>query len=188
MDSHDRRFLLNFTTFIACLALLAVGFLVIASQLAQGSGDENFKTSALAEQRAETRLEPVGQVRVTGSKALASSMSAAQAASASSAPAVVLNTPQAVHHLMVGQGCFACHAIHHKLVGPAYAWVAYRYRHDISAAVVKLAHKIISGGAGYWNPWTGGIAMPAHPNVTLAEAEAMARWVLAHHPIAPPKP
>lgn len=182
MDSHDRRFLQNFALFIAVLALFAVGFLYLAGQIAQRSGDENFKNSRLAEAHAYARLKPVGVVRLEGSSAVTHPVATVTVSTTAD------NTPQAVHHLMVGQGCFACHAIHSKLVGPAYAWVAYHYRHDVSVAVVKLAHKIISGGTGYWNPWTGGIAMPAHPALTLAQAEAMARWVLARHPIAPPKP
>lgn len=93
----------------------------------------------------------------------------------------------AVHALMKQQGCFVCHAVDAKIVGPAYAWVAYHYRGDKNA-VVYLADKIIHGGAGVWNPWTGGIPMPPHPNLTLAQAEAMARWVLARKPVAPPKP
>ena len=93
----------------------------------------------------------------------------------------------AVHALMKQQGCFVCHAVDAKIVGPAYAWVAYHYRGD-KTAVLHLADKIIHGGVGVWNPWTGGIPMPPHPNLTLAQAEAMARWVLARKPIAPPKP
>jgi cytochrome c len=93
----------------------------------------------------------------------------------------------AIKSLMNTQGCFACHAVDMKIVGPAYAWVAYRFAHR-KGAVAMLAHKIMAGGAGEWNPWTGGIAMPPHPTLTLAQAEAMARWVLAQKPIAPPKP
>lgn len=93
----------------------------------------------------------------------------------------------AIKAQMNAQGCFACHAVNMKIVGPAYSWVAYRFAHQ-KGAVAKLAHKIISGGAGEWNAWTGGIAMPPHPNLTLAEAEAMARWVLSQKPVAPPPP
>ncbi|MHB1543388.1 MAG: c-type cytochrome [Gammaproteobacteria bacterium] len=93
----------------------------------------------------------------------------------------------AIKSQMNTQGCFACHAANMKIVGPAYGWVAYRFAHQ-KGAVQKLAHKIITGGAGEWNAWTGGIAMPPHPNLSLAQAEAMARWVLAQKPIAPPPP
>ena len=93
----------------------------------------------------------------------------------------------AVKAQMNAQGCFACHAVDMKIVGPAYSWVAYRFAHQ-KGAVEKLAHKIIAGGAGEWNAWTGGIAMPPHSNLSLAQAEAMARWVLAQKPVAPPPP
>lgn len=88
---------------------------------------------------------------------------------------------------MTDAGCFACHAVTYKLVGPAYGWVAYVFAKK-PGAKVKLAQKIITGGAGRWNSWTGGIPMPPHPQLTLAEAEKMASWVLAQHPLAPPKP
>ncbi|MHB8253739.1 MAG: c-type cytochrome [Acidiferrobacter sp.] len=88
---------------------------------------------------------------------------------------------------MTAAGCFACHAVNAKVVGPAYGWVAYKFAHK-PGAKVELAHKIIAGGAGRWNAWTGGIPMPPHPELTLGQAEQMASWVLAQKPIAPPKP
>jgi cytochrome c len=88
---------------------------------------------------------------------------------------------------MTNAGCFACHAVTHKVVGPAYSWIAYTFAKK-PGAKMTLAHKIIFGGAGRWNPWTGGIPMPPHPQLSLAQAEKMASWVLAQHPVAPPKP
>ncbi|HUW98421.1 MAG TPA: c-type cytochrome [Acidiferrobacter sp.] len=95
-------------------------------------------------------------------------------------------SPQ-THAAMVNEGCFACHAVSHKLVGPAYSWVAYVFAHKPNAAV-RLAHKIINGGGGRWDAWTGGIPMLPHPELTLAQAEQMADWVLAQKPVAPPTP
>ncbi len=100
--------------------------------------------------------------------------------------AFAAGSPQ-VKQAMTSAGCFACHAVANKIVGPAYGWVAYHYRGKPGAAVY-LAHKIISGGTGYWNPWTGGVPMVPHPTLSLAQAEQMANWVLAQKPIAPPKP
>jgi len=88
---------------------------------------------------------------------------------------------------MTGAGCFACHAVSQKVVGPAYSWVSYKFAHK-PGATKELAHRIIAGGAGRWNAWTGGIPMPPHPELTLAQAEKMANWVLAQKPVAPPKP
>lgn len=87
--------------------------------------------------------------------------------------------------MMTQHGCFACHAVSHKVVGPAYSWVAFRYKGDKNA-VKMLAEKVIKGGSGHWNKLTGGIPMP--PNaLTMAQAEEAVKWVLSRKPVAPPK-
>ena len=89
--------------------------------------------------------------------------------------------------MMTEAGCFACHAVDHKLVGPAYEWVAYRYKGD-KGAVKKLAEKVLKGGAGNWNAYTGGIPMSPNPSLGMAKAEEMVEWVLEQKPVEPPKP
>jgi cytochrome c len=71
------------------------------------------------------------------------------------------------------KNCMACHALDKKLVGPAYKDVAAKYAKDKDAAK-KLAEKIIKGGSGVWGP----VPMPANTQVTPAEAETLAKWVL----------
>jgi cytochrome c len=185
MDLQDRKFLQTFSIFVLALLVIAVVLLFLANGLAVQSRDEKFGGSRLAERQAYARLRPVGQVSLA-SKVSPTAVAATPVTTAGQGPA--LKTPVEIRHFMTAQGCFACHAIDSKVVGPAYAWVAYRFRGLVAAATVKLAHKIIAGGVGYWSPWTGGIAMPAHPQLTLAQAEAMARWVLSQHPLAPPQP
>ena len=75
--------------------------------------------------------------------------------------------------LAQAKNCMACHAVDHKVVGPAYKDVAIKYKGD-KAAVDKLAAKIIKGGAGVWGP----VPMPANAQVTEAEAKTLAAWVL----------
>ena len=70
--------------------------------------------------------------------------------------------------------CMACHAVDKKLVGPAYKDVAAKYASD-GDAVGKLATKIMKGGVGAW----GQIPMPANPQVSQAEAETLAKWVMS---------
>jgi cytochrome c len=67
----------------------------------------------------------------------------------------------------------ACHAIDKKLVGPAYKDVAAKYAKDKDAAK-RLADKIVKGGSGVWGP----VPMPANTQVSPAEAETLAKWVL----------
>ncbi len=71
------------------------------------------------------------------------------------------------------KNCMACHAVDKKLVGPAYKDVAAKYAKD-KDAYKKLAEKIIKGGSGVWGP----VPMPANTQVSPAEAETLAKWVL----------
>ena len=76
--------------------------------------------------------------------------------------------------LATSKNCLACHAVDKKLVGPAYKDVAAKYAGDKTAAD-KLATKIQKGGAGVW----GVVPMPANPQVSEAEAQKLAAWVLS---------
>jgi cytochrome c len=182
VDLEDRKFLFSFALVLGTLVAIAVIAIFLALGLQRASGDAHFSRGRLAQHLAYERVAPIAHVAVAGG-------TSATATRAKTTPSYIDGgaVPKNIHGFMTGQGCFACHAVDTKVVGPAYAWVAYHYRGD-KTAVLHLAHKIIHGGAGVWNPWTGGIAMPAHPELSLAQAEAMARWVLARHPIAPPHP
>jgi cytochrome c len=67
----------------------------------------------------------------------------------------------------------SCHAIDQKLIGPSYRSVAARYAGDKDAEA-RLAKKIREGGSGVWGP----LVMPENPDVSAAEAERLAHWVL----------
>jgi cytochrome c len=74
--------------------------------------------------------------------------------------------------LAASRNCMACHAVDRKLVGPAFKAVAARYAGQNMTDA--LAAKIVKGGAGAWGP----VPMPANPQVSPAEAKALATWVL----------
>ncbi|WP_029049317.1 c-type cytochrome [Cupriavidus sp. amp6] len=71
-------------------------------------------------------------------------------------------------------GCFACHGMQSKLVGPGFAEVAAKFKGD-SQAAGRLAKKIREGGKGAWGP----VPMPAHGNLGEADAKQLAEWVLS---------
>ena len=71
-------------------------------------------------------------------------------------------------------GCFSCHGMVHKQVGPGFAQVAERYRRD-PAMPAQLAAKIRSGSVGAW----GRVIMPRQAKVTEADAQMLAQWVLS---------
>lgn len=75
--------------------------------------------------------------------------------------------------LAKAKNCMACHAVDKKLVGPSYKDVSAKYGTD-KDAVAKLSKKIREGGTGVW----GQVPMPANPQVSDAEAQTLAKWVL----------
>lgn len=76
--------------------------------------------------------------------------------------------------------CFACHAIDHKVVGPAYDAVAKRYAGQGDAVIDKLVQKVIKGGSGNW----GSIPMTPHPNLPPARVRTIVEWILSLNPAA----
>jgi cytochrome c len=76
--------------------------------------------------------------------------------------------------LIEGSDCKTCHNEGVKTIGPAYLDVAKKY--EFTEANVKiLADKVIKGGAGVW----GEVAMNAHPDLMLPDAEKMVSYVLS---------
>jgi cytochrome c len=75
--------------------------------------------------------------------------------------------------LAKAKNCTACHAVDKKLIGPALNAIGAKYAAD-KDAVANLSTKVLKGGVGAW----GNIAMPANPQVSPAEAEALVKWIL----------
>lgn len=92
----------------------------------------------------------------------------------------------ATEEAMRKSDCMTCHLVDKKLIGPAYSWVAYRYKDD-KDAVEKLAATIKKGGMGNWNAYTGGVPMTPHPQLSDETIRSMVLWVLNQTPVEPPK-
>jgi len=71
------------------------------------------------------------------------------------------------------KNCLGCHTVNKKVVGPAYKDIAAQYAGQNVTA--RLVTKVMKGGAGAW----GVIPMPANPQVSQTEAEALVKWVLS---------
>ena len=72
-------------------------------------------------------------------------------------------------------GCFTCHAVDNKVVGPAYKEVAAKYMGDKSAEA-KLIEKVKKGGSGVW----GQIPMPPNsPQVKDEDIKTIVQWILS---------
>ena len=72
-------------------------------------------------------------------------------------------------------GCFACHAVDKKMVGPAWNDVAVKYRGQKDAET-KLVAKVAKGGSGVW----GAMPMPPNePRVKEEDIRALVRFILS---------
>ncbi|MEZ5659261.1 MAG: cytochrome C' [Burkholderiaceae bacterium] len=69
--------------------------------------------------------------------------------------------------------CLACHAIDHKVVGPAFVEVARKYA-GADDAVDKLVKRVREGAQGTWGP----VPMPANPLVSDEDAKRLVKWIL----------
>lgn len=76
--------------------------------------------------------------------------------------------------LVDGSDCKTCHHSTNKIIGPSHIDVAKKYEFT-KANVGLLAGKIINGGSGVW----GEIPMSPHADLSMADAEKMAMYVLS---------
>lgn len=76
--------------------------------------------------------------------------------------------------LVMKKNCTACHYVDKRKYGPSFQQVAAKYADKKNAADV-LAKKIRRGGTGVW----GQDVMPPQPQVSAAEARAIATYVLS---------
>lgn len=76
--------------------------------------------------------------------------------------------------LVKANDCKTCHHSVNKIIGPSHTDVAKKYEFT-KANVEYLAGKIMKGGSGVW----GEVLMSAHPDLSKADAEKMARYVLS---------
>jgi cytochrome c len=79
--------------------------------------------------------------------------------------------------LAKSSGCFACHRLEGKLIGPGYKEVAQKYKNQVGVEDM-LSQKIKSGGSGHW----GNIPMPSHPQMSDEMAKTLVTWILRGAP------
>lgn len=100
------------------------------------------------------------------------------AATESVAPAAAQGTALSMEDgkaLAKKSGCFACHNVDRKIIGPAWNDVGAKYKGD-PAAHEMIAKWIHTGGTGRW----GTAVMPPYsPRVTDADIEKLADFILS---------
>ena len=78
-----------------------------------------------------------------------------------------------MNQLLAANACTGCHAVDARVVGPSFREVAAKYAG--LADVSPLVRKLREGSIGAW----GQVPMPAMPQISAADAEALVRYVLA---------
>jgi cytochrome c551/c552 len=79
--------------------------------------------------------------------------------------------------------CHTCHNIRERVVGPAWSEIALRYSGKNREVTLRLlAKRIINGSEGRW----GSVPMIPHPDLTLADAIALATKILETEPAEAP--
>lgn len=76
--------------------------------------------------------------------------------------------------LLAKNACTACHGVANKIVGPGFNEVAAKHKGKANLEAY-LAEKIKAGGQGVY----GAIPMPPQPQVSDADAKAIAAWIAA---------
>lgn len=70
--------------------------------------------------------------------------------------------------------CLNCHSVEKKMVGPAFADIAAKYK-DRKDTATYLTEKIIKGSTGVW----GAIPMPANAQIKPEDAKTLSTWIMA---------
>jgi cytochrome c len=94
------------------------------------------------------------------------------------AAAALLNTgaqaaDASAEALAKNSGCFACHSVDKKLIGPGYKDIADKYR-DNKGAEADLVKKVKNGSKGVW----GDIPMTPNAHVKDEDIKTLVVWVL----------
>ena len=79
-----------------------------------------------------------------------------------------------VRALLNSNSCTACHGVNSKIVGPGFNEIAAKHKGKANVESY-LVGKIKNGGQGVY----GAIPMPAQPQVSDADAQAIAAWIAA---------
>ncbi len=151
-------------------ALLAAAFLLINPAARAGSSDDAALAKAKHEYEESLKTDDVATQRIKKIQ-LATLQAKAEKRGATSAAPVEM--PALAKEL----NCVACHAIDHKVVGPAWRDVAerytgkgvttYTYKGKVYPLIEGLVMKVSQGGSGNW----GTMPMPANDPTGVKKAK-----------------
>ncbi|MDN0083788.1 c-type cytochrome [Crenobacter sp. SG2305] len=142
--------------------------------LAQWTGEASKMQHAYGAPISDEEVKIIGTYLATtygSAKADAAAVVASSGIASQPVPAAM--PPSNAMALLQGNGCLACHAIDHKVVGPAYRDVAAKYAHDPQAQG-KVEASIRNGGSGRW----GAVPMPPFSQLSAQDIHTLAGFIL----------
>ncbi len=155
------------------LGLFALGFLAVSCQQKPAEQPAGEQQPAEQQQQPAQQTQPAQQPeQQQPSQQPAGEQKLAEKPKSEAKPAKTTAMAGA-EDLAKAKGCFACHDVNAKKVGPAFKDVAKRFAGKPDA-VAHLSERIKKGGVGEW----GNVPMPPQ-NVTDEEAKKLAEWVLS---------
>ena len=87
-------------------------------------------------------------------------------------------TPLRPAELAKQSGCFECHSVEDKLIGPSFVDIAARYKGDAKARE-QLIETVRKGGKGNWKRITRGVPMPPYSGrLNDQEITDLVDWIL----------
>ena len=115
---------------------------------------------------------------IVGAQALTTKAPASETVAAEALPSQA-SQALAPEALAKKSGCFECHSIDKKVVGPSYREVAERYKGkpEARAALIETVKK---GGKGNWTAITNDVPMPPHGRrLSASDITRLVDWVLS---------
>lgn len=85
-----------------------------------------------------------------------------------------VSAAKAASALLKDNACLSCHAIDHKVVGPAYHDVAAKYAND-PKALARVMSSIQHGGSGKW----GDVPMPPFAQLSPDDLKSLATFIMS---------
>lgn len=88
------------------------------------------------------------------------------------------NETAAMTDFVRDNGCFSCHSVNEKIVGPSFQSISSKYAGD-KDAIASLVQSIRNGSSGKWG---SRIAMPAQSSISNEDLNKLAKWTLSQNP------
>ncbi len=147
----------------------------VASKVSKNAAANQVSAPAPEVQAPATKPATVAPAPAPAPAAAAAPAATTPVAAAATTPSKSVLSDADGRALAQKNGCFVCHGMDKKIVGPAWKDIATKYRGDASMEA-KLITKVSKGGAGAW----GSTPMPPNsPRVKAEDISSLVKFILS---------